>query len=256
MLTILISGATRGLGRECARLLIERGDRVVIGARDRARGATVAAQLGAQSVGLDVTDPATIAQAVEQLATRYGKIDALINNAGIALDGFDGNVARTTLATNTAGAIALTDACLPLLADGGRIVMVSSGMGQLECLAPARRAQFADPALTRQDLRDLLETFVAQVNDGSYAAGGWPSSAYRVSKVALNAYARLLHRELSAHRDLRVISVCPGWVRTEMGGSAAPREVGEGAASIVWAIASQDPAIAGGFYRDGEPLAW
>ena len=90
---------------------------------------------------------------------------------------------------------------------------------------------------------------------GSLAVMGGSTPAYSVSKAALNALTRMLADELKSSRIL-VNSVCPGWVATEMGGSDAPRSVEEGAASVVWAVTLPDEGPTGGFFRDGQPLAW
>jgi carbonyl reductase 1 len=122
------------------------------------------------------------------------------------------------------------------------------------CLAPALRERLFSPELTRDDLVQLVRTFVADVESGRHTAAGWPSSAYRVSKVGLNALTRVLAREL-APRRIRVNAVCPGWVRTDMAGAGATRSVEAGAASIVWAAAREDGPT-GGFFRDGRPIPW
>jgi NAD(P)-dependent dehydrogenase (short-subunit alcohol dehydrogenase family) len=114
-----------------------------------------------------------------------------------------------------------------------------------------------DPALTRDGLVALLRAFPGDVEGGRHRQIGWPSSAYSTSKVGLNTLVRLLAPELAA-RHIRVNAVCPGWVRTDMGGRSAPRGVEQGAASIVWGAtlegASGQPT--GGFFRDGRAIAW
>jgi len=134
--------------------------------------------------------------------------------------------------------------------------MVSSGMGELSGVSPALGQRLLDPVLTRAALVDLMRSFVSEVQRGRHAEAGWPSSAYRVSKVGLNMLARLLAREL-APRRIRVNAVCPGWVRTDMGGPGASRPVDKGAASIVWAATRSGPeAPTGGFFRDGRAIPW
>ncbi|MCP4385182.1 MAG: SDR family oxidoreductase, partial [Hyphomicrobiales bacterium] len=118
------------------------------------------------------------------------------------------------------------------------------------------RKRFLDPSLDRSRLNALLDEFVAAVADGSYEQAGWPGSAYKVSKAGLNALTRIYANDLS-DRHIRINAVCPGWVRTDMGGRSAPRHVSQGAASIVWAATlSGDNGPTGGFFRDGEPIAW
>ena len=133
--------------------------------------------------------------------------------------------------------------------------MVSSGMGQVAGLPPALQAEFLEPTLTRARLIALLQRFVQDVEAGQHVQHGWPSNAYRVSKVGLNALTRVLAREL-ASTAIRINAVCPGWVRTDMGGPNAPRRVDEGAHSIVWAALLGEDGPSGGFFRDGRPIPW
>ena len=248
--TALVTGASRGLGLETARQLGARGYRVLQAVRHARAG-------DGDTWSLDVTAPASVAALAERLVREGVHLDVLVNNAGISLKGFDAEVVRRTLAVNFFGAIAVTDALLPSVRDGGAIVMVSSGMGELSAFSPALRARFLDAGLTRAVLIDLVRSFEDAVQRGRHVAEGWPSSAYRVSKASLNAWVRLLAREL-APRQIRVNAVCPGWVRTDMGGDAAPRSVEAGAASIVWAATHDDGGgkPTGGFFRDGHAISW
>ena len=132
--------------------------------------------------------------------------------------------------------------------------MVSSGMGELAGFDDRIVARFTDPGLTRDAVSALASAFVADVAAGHHHARGWPSSAYSVSKLALNALVRVWAPELAA-REIIINAVCPGWARTDMGGRGAPRSVDKGAASIVWA-ALREAAPTGGFFRDGRPIDW
>jgi carbonyl reductase 1 len=260
--TALVTGGNRGLGLETCRQLAARGARVILTSREAGEGKDAAERLHVQrgtvdARVLDVTDRASIDALAAALAREGTHLDALVNNAGISMSGFDAQVARGTLAVNFFGAMDVTDALLPVVRDGGNVVMVSSGMGQLASVSPALRERLLDPSLTRQALVELVRTFVSDVDTGRHRHAGWPSSAYSVSKVSLNTLVRLLAPAL-APRRVRVNAVCPGWVRTDMGGQSAPRDVAQGAASIVWAatLAGGSGQPTGGFFRDGRPIDW
>ena len=256
----VVTGANRGLGLETGRQLAQRGLHVVLTSRDPAQGQRAADPLRAQGLEvvsrpLEVTDRASVASLAETLRQDFGQLDVLINNAGIALEGFNAEVARRTLAVNCFGVITVVDHLLPLLSPHGRIVMVSSGMGQVAGLTPELQAKFLDPAMTRARLVDLMHTFVRDVEAGQHTQRGWPSNAYRISKAGLNAFTRLLAREL-AQTAIRINAVCPGWVRTDMGGRGATRSVEEGARGIVWAALLGEDGPTGGFFRDQQPIPW
>ena len=224
----LVSGANRGIGREVARQLVEQGYKVVVGSRDLAKGEKTAAELGDGAVAtqLDVTDDASVREAVSFAEREFGRLDVLVNNAGIT-DGWRRTAAEADfhqvteiLDTNLFGAWRLAKAALPLMRRNGygRIVNVSSGMGQLSDM-------------------------------------GGHSPGYRVSKTGLNALTRILTAEL-ADENILVNSVCPGWVRTDMGGQNARRSVEEGADTPVWLATLPDGGPTGGFFRDRKPIPW
>lgn len=250
-----MTGGNRGLGLETCRQLAERGWTVVLTARDAAKARDAAGSLGVDHLQLDVVSGDSVAAAAAALGERYRAIDALVNNAGIAMTGFDAEVARRTIACNVSGAVAVTDALLGLLGDGGTITNVSSGMGELSYLSGELAARFADPGLDRAGLDALMRQFVADVAADRWSDAGWPRSAYQVSKVGLNAFTRVLGRELGGSA-IRVNAVCPGWVRTDMGGRGATRDVGDGATSIVWAVELDAAGPTGGFFRDGVAIDW
>ena len=227
----LVTGANRGLGLEVVRQLARLGFTVLLGSRDAEKGEKAAAPMAEEglkviTVRLDVTDQESIDSLKRWAEERFGKLDVLVNNAGVLYDswqravGADLKVVREAFETNTLGPWRVSEAFLPLLrrSEHGRIVNVSS-------------------------------------ESGSLAGMGGGTPAYGVSKVALNAFTRKLADELRGERIL-VNSVCPGWVATEMGGRDAPRTVEEGAAGVVWAATLPDSGPSGGFFRDGEPLPW
>jgi len=255
MPTALITGANRGLGFETARELSGRQYDVIVTARDAASGERAARELGpsARFVELDVASEASVERAVRSLPPEL-TLDVLVNNAGVSLDGFDGRVAAATIETNYRGAVRVTDALLPRLAPKANIVMVSSGMGELHRASLELRRRLLDPGLTRAVLDELVDDFVARVRDGARELGGWPRNAYSVSKIAMNAFTRLLAPTLRDGR--RVNAVCPGWVRTRMGGPAASRSVERGASGIVWAATLGADGPNGGFFRDAHAIEW
>ena len=224
----LVSGANRGIGREVVRQLAGRGVTTILGSRDEEKGRAAAEGIdGVVRVRqLDVTDEKGIAELARGVEEEFGRLDVLVNNAGIAADGgqrgvdADLDVVRGTLEMNLFGAWRLCEAFVPLMQRNryGRIVNVSSGMGAL--------------------------------ND---MGGGSP--AYRVSKTSLNALTRILASELRGSGIL-VNSVCPGWVQTDMGGPGASRTVEEGADTPVWAATLPDNGPTGGFFRDRRPIPW
>jgi NAD(P)-dependent dehydrogenase (short-subunit alcohol dehydrogenase family) len=225
----VVSGANRGIGREVVRQLAERGYTVVLGARDAEKGREAARELGNHNVvalALDVADDKSVSRFIQQVEQQFGRLDVLVNNAGTMYDSWqtaanaDLTTAHQAHETNLWGAWRLAQAAVPLMRKSGhgRMVNVSSEAGSLASLA-----------------------------------AGPP--AYATSKAALNALTKILAAELKSEGIL-VNSVCPGWVRTEMGGPNAPRTVEQGAASIVWAVMIPDNGPTGGFFRDGKPLPW
>jgi NAD(P)-dependent dehydrogenase (short-subunit alcohol dehydrogenase family) len=261
--TALVTGSTRGIGEAIARELVARGLRVILTGRDLALGAKLARELHATFRELDVSSATSIDAFVKWFAQEHpspsGGLDILINNAGASFDGFDAQVARRTLDVNFVGTMHLTDALLPLLRTGSRVVMVSSGMGEVSCLGESLQKEIMSPSLDRSRLVAFADRFVADISAKTHSKNGWPSNAYRVSKVAMNAYTRILAREVRDDpRKILVNAACPGWVRTAMGGSHAPRSPEQGAKTPVWLalLPNEAGATSGGFFRDEAPIAW
>ncbi|HEY7934516.1 MAG TPA: SDR family oxidoreductase [Solirubrobacteraceae bacterium] len=230
---VLITGANRGIGLEVARQLAGRNYEVILGARDPENGQMVADQLARETsstvtaLELDVADAASIGQAADRVHSEWGRLDVLVNNAGVGSDfGVSGTEPdfekiQAALETNFYGAYRVTVALLDLLrtSQHPRVVNVSSGMG------------------------------------GVAEMGGW-SPGYRVSKASMNAMTRILSTELAGDGVL-VNSACPGFVNTDMGGPmGAQKPVEDGAAGIVWLATLPDDGPTGGFFRDGAPIAF
>jgi NAD(P)-dependent dehydrogenase (short-subunit alcohol dehydrogenase family) len=228
--TVLITGANKGIGYEVARQLAAKDFHVFVGARKAKAGRNAAEEIAdkcgkATFLEIDVADNDSVATAARELSTIEDHLDVLVNNAGIIVDGDDAilgisdDLFRKTLETNTLGALRVTRAFVPLLRKGKapRVVNVSSGGGQL--------------------------------TDG---ADGW-APAYCISKTALNG---VTVQFAAALPKFAVNSVCPGWVRTEMGGENATRSVEEGADTIVWLASEAPQDLTGKFLRDRKEIPW
>ena len=260
MKVAVVTGANRGLGLETARALASDGYRVWLTGRDAESAERAASQLrtrglDVQAARLDVAEASTVSAFAERLGSEP-PISALVNNAGVTFPGFDADVAARTLDSNYRGAVRVTDALLPRLTSTANIVMVSSGMGELGNFSPALQKRLLSPELSRPQVEEVAVEFVSAVSRGKHSAAGFPSNAYGVSKALLNAFTRVLARELLAS-SRRVNAVCPGWVKTRMGGNSAPRSVEQGANGIVWAATlGESSDLNGGFFRDARPIAW
>lgn len=230
---VVITGASRGLGRAVAHELAARpGFRVVATARRLEDLGGLVAKLGMsghvlETQGLDVTDDASAAALRAWLEQRFGRVDVLINNAGIMRERYTTSVLelpldvlRETLETNLLGVLRVTQVLWPLLraSPAARVVNLASGLGQL-----------------------------------SDMQAGVP--AYRMSKTALNALTRILAAEASGSA-IKVNAVCPGWCRTDLGGADAPKSPEEGIDSVLWLATLPDDGPSGGFFRDRQPIAW
>jgi NAD(P)-dependent dehydrogenase (short-subunit alcohol dehydrogenase family) len=223
----LITGSSRGIGREVARELVARKYEVIVTARKAADAARAAKEIGARYWhALDTSDASSIDALGEYVDKEVGALDVLVNNAAVLLDegesiaNVDPAAFEETWRTNTLGPFLMTQRVIPLLRKSGhgRVVNVSSGAGQLSSMS-------------------------------SYA----PS--YSTSKAALNAITILFANAL--RRDgILVNCVDPGWVRTDMGGRAAPRSVAEGADTIVWLATLPDKGPTGGFFHDRKTIGW
>ncbi len=234
---ILISGANRGLGFEAAKQLAKKGYKVFLGCRDIDKGTKAAQDLLSQNldveiVKLDVTKINQIKDLANDLKKREITIDILINNAGVFLESdgpldksrssvleVDPIIVLKTIETNTMGALNLVQVFAPEMKErkAGRIINVSSGMAQLKGMQ-----------------------------------GYFPG--YRMSKVSLNALTKMLASELGEF-GIYINSVCPGWVRTDMGGPQANLSISEGVETILWLV-DCEPSPQGDFLRDKKPIEW
>jgi NAD(P)-dependent dehydrogenase (short-subunit alcohol dehydrogenase family) len=225
----LVTGANKGIGFEVVRQLARKDFHVFLGARNAEAGHAAAEKLRADGtvtfIEIDVSKPESIRRAADEFSRQSDHLDSLVNNAGIIVDGDDNvlkmtpEIFQTTLRTNTLGPLLVSQAFAPVLRKSStpRIVNVSSSGGQLA--------------------------------DG---ADGW-APAYCISKTALNG---VISQLAAALPNFAVNSVCPGWVRTDMGGKNATRSVAEGAAGIVWLAADAPQKETGKFWRDRKVIPW
>jgi NAD(P)-dependent dehydrogenase (short-subunit alcohol dehydrogenase family) len=237
----VVTGGNRGIGLEISRQLADKGFHVLLTARNAAKGGAAARSLqrAGLDVGfhkLDVTDTASIGRLASYIRKKYGRVDVLVNNAGIYLDGGGWDASgesisesaltesvdkvRATMETNLLGPYQLCQALLPMMVKrrDGRVVNVSSGSGQLSDM-------------------------------------GGREAAYRMSKTALNAMTRIFAAELKG-KGVLVNALCPGWVKTDMGGPNAKRGVAQGADTAVWLATLKKGGPTGGFFRDRKPIPW
>ena len=227
----LVTGANRGIGLEVCRQLAEQGDFVILTSRSTDKGQQAIKKLGfneSQMVyhQLTVDEQSSVDKIADWVKNTYGRLDVLINNAGINYDTWhnalnaDLEECHRTIEVNLFGAWRLCQAFLPLMQanDYGRVVNVSSGSGTINGMG-----------------------------------GGTP--AYSISKAALNVLTIKL-ASLGHSKDILINSVCPDWVRTDMGGSHAPKSVEEGAASVIWGANLSKGGPNGGFFRHGKAISW
>lgn len=230
--TALITGGNKGIGKEIARQLAQRGFAVFIGARDRVKGREASEELcreGYEStfIDLDVTDPVSIKQACGTFSQKADHLDVLVNNAAILEDHgediikLNTEMLDRTLKSNVVGPILIIQDFLPYLQKsptGGRIINVSSGAGALTSM-------------------------------NTYAP------AYSISKTALNAVTKQFAGALK-NKQIAVNCVDPGWVRTDMGGPNASRPVEKGAETIVWLATDAPQSETGKFWHDKQEVEW
>jgi len=237
----LVTGATRGIGLETVRQLAQKQAHVILAGRDRAKADAAAQKLRAEgldveAIALDVTDAKSIATAAKEIQAKHGRLDILVNNAGIMADAMDKAPSqqpldnwRKTFDTNVFGLIATTQAFLPLLSksEAGRIVNVSSLLGSI--------THHADPASPIYDYKAPV--------------------SYNVSKSTVNAWTVQLAHELR-NSSIKVNTIHPGHVKTDMGGEAAPMEIADGAKTSVELALIGANGPNGSFSHLGQTLPW
>jgi NAD(P)-dependent dehydrogenase (short-subunit alcohol dehydrogenase family) len=225
--TALVTGGNRGIGLEACRQLAGSGMNVVLAARDPERGEQAAQVLRDEGLNvtyerLDVADSHSVEDCARRLADAGTEVNALVNNAGVYPKEGVFSVSEETLVmaleVNTLGPFRTCQAFVPMMLQRGygRVVNVSSG-------------------------------------GGSFGEGLGPA-AYAVSKAALNALTVKMAQALRG--NVKVNAMCPGWVRTDMGGSGAPRSPEDAADTLVWLASLSENGPNGGFFRDQKPIPW
>jgi len=234
----LVTGANRGIGLEIAKQLAAKDLRVIIGARNDEKGAAARQHLAGygydvHNIRLDVTDAASIAAAIGHIADTFERLDILVNNAGIMIDQDTGvldlplALLQNTIETNAFGPLLLSQGCVPIMRSHryGRIVNLSSTLGSFHDMS------------------------------GSESSVAARSPAYRLSKALLNGITVLLAGGLG-NDNILVNAVCPGWVRTDLGGPRAPTSPEQAADTPVWLATLPDNGPTGGFFRERQRIDW
>uniref|UniRef100_F6VK38 Carbonyl reductase (NADPH) n=1 Tax=Monodelphis domestica TaxID=13616 RepID=F6VK38_MONDO len=235
----VVTGSNKGIGFAIVRDLCQKfsGD-VILTSRDTTRGQAATKKLQEEGLNpifhqLDIDDPQSIRTLRDFLKERYGGVDVLVNNAGIAFK------AEVTMKTNFFGIKAVSAELLPLVKPGGRVVNISSMMSlrALEGCSPELQQKFRSDTITEEELVRLMEKFVEDTKKGVHQKEGWPNSAYGVTKIGVTVLSRIHARQLNEQRKgdkILLNACCPGWVRTDMAGPKATKSPEEGAETPVY----------------------
>jgi NAD(P)-dependent dehydrogenase (short-subunit alcohol dehydrogenase family) len=227
----IVTGANRGIGFETCRQLCQLGIVTILTSRDESKGRSAVSLLRKVDSDLlfhqlDVADKDSIVRLRKFVSDKFNRCDILVNNAGVFLDrgvsilNLEEEILKETIQINSLGALNMYQEFLPLMQDVGygRIVNVSSSMGSI-----------------------------------SGMGGG--SAAYKLSKLLMNGMTRIMAAEIG-QEDIKINAMAPGWVRSDMGGSNAPRTLSQGADTIIWLATLPADGPSGGFFEDRTPAAW
>ncbi|MBE5101543.1 SDR family oxidoreductase [Priestia aryabhattai] len=227
----LVTGGNRGIGYELVRQLAMDGFKVILTSRNSESGHAAVqklkeSHLDVSFVAMDISSEASIRKAAAKVSEQYGRLDVLINNAGIYLDknqklvNMDPSVLEKTLETNFFGAYHVIRSFMPLMEQQayGRIINVSSEYGAM--------SEMSSPGV----------------------------GAYKLSKLVLNGLTQLIAAEST--NDIKINAVDPGWVNSDMGGPSAPRTPHQAARSILWLATIGPEGPSGGFFKDGKQIDW
>lgn len=207
---------------------------------------------------MDVSDPSSVDAFAKLLKDRHGQIDAVVNNAGVALDGFNNDVVKQTLQTNYYGTVHATRTFLALLKPGGRLVNVSSMAGKLNKYTPEIREAFLHASRSSvQDCDKLMDRFATAVRENREKEDGWPSAAYGVSKSGLTAATKAIALEESKSGKGRLVNACcPGYVNTDMTKGNGVKTVDEGARTPVMLAFGEFGGKTGEFWQSEKIIEW
>lgn len=269
-----MTGASKGIGFEIVKQLCKKFDgKVLLAARNVDRGQAALRQLQQEGLSpeflaLDVDNLQSIESAKEEVEGKYGRLDVLINNAAVLFKHPTAGIpfaesARRTIQTNYHGVLLVTTTMIPLLQPNSRVVHISTGLGSVSHLSKHWRQQILSPDLTVEKLTSIMDQFVQDAQSPDYGSKQWPPAdgeytSYRVSKVGVIRLAQLQAQTLAKMPGILVNAVCPGWVRTDMGGASASRSVEKGAETPVY-LSLLPPGTTepnGQFLRDRKVLKW
>ncbi|CAH1265465.1 CBR1 [Branchiostoma lanceolatum] len=270
----VVTGGNKGIGLAIVKGLCKQfNGTVYLTARDASRGQEAVKELNEQGCQprfhqLDVSSLDSIHRFKQHLEQEHQGLDVLVNNAGVQLGRSNTTPlveqVDVTLGINFFGILNLTKVLTPLLKPHARIVNVSSGMGDLSKVTPELGQTFRSDQLTEEELVQMMEQFVSDVKSGVHEEKGWKMEptylAYRVSKMGATALSMVQQRQFDANpgADVVVNAVCPGWVRTDLGGASARRSVEKGAETPIY-LALLPPNVSsprGKFLRDKEILSF
>jgi len=247
---IIITGAKRGIGQKIYDTLLKKGSTMISGT-----GSTAPAEKEPFLYQTDFLNPQSVQNFIRTISNYLEKnniqIKALMNNA--AIYGGRGNPPRTRkeiIHVNYKMPQLIFHSFKKYFSSNARIINISSGLGELRNFSKEIQHTFNEPALSENNLNDIVQAFIENKNFR------WPDDSYGISKAALNTLTRIWHRKyvMEEKKQWKIISICPGWVKTRMGGSEAPLTVEQGADTPLWALESKIES--GLFYRKRTTIPW
>ena len=276
----VVTGANKGIGFHVARLLAaskSSSEIVYLTARDETRGKEASDALKKQGIEvafhqLDTTSDESVNKLATYLKNTHGGLDILVNNAGFCSPPDVTSLeedAHVTIETNFFGTLRVSEALVPLIRDGGRVVHVSSQLGHYcyQSLSDELKAQFSTPTLTLEKLKSLVSSYVTDIRTGSQEAKGWPSGrpwpshAYGVSKIGVTVLCFLQQRNYDAQypgNDVIFSACCPGFCDTDMTLHRGTKTAADGADVAVFlaSLPQKSDVERGMFWADRKPVPW